>query len=117
MATIGAVTLRPRRGGSQHGDSAVRARPDRLRHGAFIPPAYFAGISTTRHVAGSNLAMLLALTLSVALAVSMGYRATTRALARPRAHRGYREARRLFPLARLRPGRWRQPLPSPADLD
>jgi hypothetical protein len=52
---------------------------------AFIPPAYFAGISTTRHMVGSNLATLLALTLSVALAVSMGYRAVTRALGRPRA--------------------------------
>jgi len=50
---------------------------------AFIPPAYFAGISTTRHMVGSNLATLLALILSVALAVSMGYRAVTRALARP----------------------------------
>jgi hypothetical protein len=44
---------------------------------------YFAGISTTRHMVGANLATLLALTLSVALAVSMGYRAVTRTLARP----------------------------------
>jgi hypothetical protein len=50
---------------------------------AFIPPAYFAGISTTRHMVGSNLATLLALTLSIALAVSMGYRAVTCTLARP----------------------------------
>jgi len=50
---------------------------------AFIPPAYFAGISTTRHMIGSNLATLLALILSLALAVSMGCRAVTRALARP----------------------------------
>jgi Na+/H+ antiporter NhaC len=27
---------------------------------AFIPPAYFAGISTTGHMVGSNLATLLA---------------------------------------------------------
>jgi hypothetical protein len=52
---------------------------------AFLRPAYFAGISTTRHMAGSNLATLLALALSVALAASMGYRAVTRVLARPRA--------------------------------
>jgi len=32
MAAIGAVTLRPRRGGSRHRDGAVRALPDRLRH-------------------------------------------------------------------------------------
>jgi hypothetical protein len=50
---------------------------------AFIPPAYFAGISTTRHMVGSNLATLLALTLSVALAVSMGYQPLTRAVSRP----------------------------------
>jgi hypothetical protein len=55
---------------------------------AFIPPAYFAGISATRHIAGSNLATLLAPALSVALAVSMGYRATTRPLARPGATAG-----------------------------
>jgi hypothetical protein len=45
---------------------------------AFIPPAYFAGISTTRHMVGSNLATLLALTLSIALLVSMGYQAVAR---------------------------------------
>jgi len=39
--------------------------------------------SCCRIVVGSNLATLLALTLSVALVVSMGYRAATRALARP----------------------------------
>lgn len=38
---------------------------------AFIPPAYFAGISTTRHMVGTNLATLLALTVAVALALSM----------------------------------------------
>jgi len=114
MAAIGAVTLRPRRGGSWHRDGADARCLTGCAMAAFIPPAYFAGISTTRHMAGSNLATLLALTLSVALAVSMGYRATTRALARPG---GVPEARHLFPLARLRPGRWRQPLPSLADLD
>jgi hypothetical protein len=38
---------------------------------AFIPPAYFAGISTTRHMVGMNLATALAFVVSVALAVSM----------------------------------------------
>ena|SRR5689334_15490228 len=39
---------------------------------------------TQLHMVGSNLAALLTLTLSVALAVSMGYRAVSRFLARPR---------------------------------
>jgi hypothetical protein len=38
---------------------------------SFIPPAYFAGISTTRHMVGMNLATAIALTISVGLAVSM----------------------------------------------
>jgi hypothetical protein len=51
---------------------------------AFIPPAYFAGISTTRHMVGTNLATLLALTVTVALAASM----VGQALARPRSRPG-----------------------------
>jgi hypothetical protein len=51
---------------------------------AFIPPAYFAGISTTRHMVGTNLATLLALTVAVALAASMA----GQALARPRSGPG-----------------------------
>jgi hypothetical protein len=66
---------------------------------------------------GSNLATLLALTLRITLAASMGYRAVTRALARPGAPpTGVRETRPVFPLARLRPRRRRQPLPSLAGL-
>jgi hypothetical protein len=38
---------------------------------AFIPPAYYAGISTTRHMVGMNLATALAAVVSVALAASM----------------------------------------------
>jgi hypothetical protein len=38
---------------------------------AFIPPGYFAGISTTRHMVGMNLATALAFVVSVALAVSI----------------------------------------------
>jgi hypothetical protein len=38
---------------------------------AFIPPGYFAGISTTRHMVGMNLATALAFVASVALAVSI----------------------------------------------
>jgi hypothetical protein len=38
---------------------------------AFIPPAFFAGISTTRHMVGMNLASALAATIAAALAASM----------------------------------------------
>ncbi len=38
---------------------------------AFIPPAYFAGISTTRHMVGMNLATALAFTISCGLVVSL----------------------------------------------
>ena len=38
---------------------------------AFVPPAYFAGISTTRHMVGMNLSTVLALIVSVPLAVSL----------------------------------------------
>jgi hypothetical protein len=38
---------------------------------AFVPPAYFAGISTTRHMVGMNLATVLALIVSVPLAASL----------------------------------------------
>ena len=46
---------------------------------AFIPPAFFDGISTTRHMVGMNLATALAFTISVALAASMIYRLLARA--------------------------------------
>jgi hypothetical protein len=45
---------------------------------AFIPAAYFDGISTTRHMIGMNLSTALAVPVSVALAVSMLSRAVTR---------------------------------------
>src|SRR5262249_2219930 len=41
-------------------------------------PAYFAGISTTRHMVGTNLATALALLISLALAVSLIYHALAR---------------------------------------
>jgi hypothetical protein len=53
---------------------------------AFIPPAYFAGISTARHTVGTNLATVLALTVAAALAVSMVYQAIRRPASRPAAH-------------------------------
>jgi hypothetical protein len=45
---------------------------------AFIPPAYFAGISTTRHMVGMNLSTGIALVVSIALACSLLYRAMAR---------------------------------------
>ncbi len=38
---------------------------------AFVPPAYFAGISTTRHMVGMNLATALAFTIACGLVVSL----------------------------------------------
>jgi hypothetical protein len=51
---------------------------------AFIPPAYFAGISTTRHMVGMNLATALAFTIAAGMAVSMIRQALTRPTPPPR---------------------------------
>ena len=45
---------------------------------AFVPPAYFAGISTTRHMVGMNLSTVLALIVSVPLAISLLQQAVSR---------------------------------------
>ena len=45
---------------------------------SFVPPAYFAGISTTRHMVGMNLSTVLALIVSVPLAVSLLQQAGSR---------------------------------------
>ncbi|MCW2909455.1 MAG: hypothetical protein JWL68_4244 [Actinomycetia bacterium] len=50
---------------------------------AFIPPAYYAGISTTRHMVGMNLATSLAFVLTAGLAGSMIEQALTRARSGP----------------------------------
>ncbi len=52
---------------------------------AFIPPAYYAGISTTRHMVGMNLATSLAFVVAATLAVSLTQQALTRS--RPAAPR------------------------------
>jgi hypothetical protein len=44
---------------------------------AFVPPAYFDGISTTRHMVGMNLATMLAAVAAVALAISLACQAVT----------------------------------------
>jgi hypothetical protein len=55
---------------------------------AFIPPAYFDGISTARHMAVMNLALALAFAMSVLLAVSMISHGVARAVrgSRPGLH-------------------------------
>jgi hypothetical protein len=45
---------------------------------AFIPPAYYAGVSTTRHMVGTNLATSLAFVVAAGLAVSMIWQLLTR---------------------------------------
>jgi hypothetical protein len=52
---------------------------------AFIPVAYFDGISTTRHMAGMNMATALAVPTSIALVSSMTHQALTGAWRRPQA--------------------------------
>jgi hypothetical protein len=50
----------------------------------FIPPAYFDGISTARHMAVMNFALALAFVMSIALAVSMIYHGAAHARRGPR---------------------------------
>lgn len=83
MAAIAAAALRLRRDDPWHRDGAVLVLcMTACAMAAFVPPAYFAGISTTRHMVGANLATLLALTVSAALAASMGHRAVAAARSR-----------------------------------
>jgi hypothetical protein len=83
MAAVAAMALSRRRGEPWHRDGAAAVL---CMTGcailAFIPPAYFDGISTTRHMVGMNLATALAFPVSIALAVSM----IRRRVARPRPH-------------------------------
>lgn len=51
---------------------------------SFIPPGFFEGISTTRHMVGMNLATWLCIPLSVGLAVSMLAQLATRRRPVPR---------------------------------
>ena len=80
MAAVAITALRLQRGHPWRRDGAVLVLcMTGCAIAAFIPPAYFAGISTTRHMAGTNLATTLALTITIALAASI----TRQALARP----------------------------------
>jgi hypothetical protein len=72
MAVVAIVSLRLTRGRPWRRDgAAVVLCMTGCAVVAFVPPAYFAGISTTRHMVGANLATLLALVVSVALAGSL----------------------------------------------
>jgi len=72
MAAVSAVALTRRRGEAWLRDAAAAAAClTGCAVAAFIPPAYFAGISTTRHMVGMNLATALGGTLTVALALSL----------------------------------------------
>ncbi len=79
MAAVAAVALGRRRGEAWHRDGAAAVLClTGCAVVAFIPPAYFDGISVTRHMVGMNLATALAFALSVALAVSMIRRGVAR---------------------------------------
>ncbi|HUY49366.1 MAG TPA: hypothetical protein VMV92_27190 [Streptosporangiaceae bacterium] len=84
LAAVAIAVLALRRGMAWHRDGAVLVL---CMTGcailAFIPPAYFAGISTTRHMVGTNIATALASVVTVALAVSMIQHALARVRRRP----------------------------------
>ena len=84
MAVVALLALRRKRRKPWHRDGAVLVLcMTACAMVAFIPPAYFAGISTTRHMVGANLATLLALTVAVALAASMIGQALARRRSKP----------------------------------
>jgi hypothetical protein len=79
MATVATVALSRRRGEAWHRDAAAGVLClTGCAMAAFIPPAFFDGISTTRHMVGMNLATALAVPISVALAVSLIRRGVSR---------------------------------------
>ncbi len=80
MASIAIIALFLRRGQAWRRDAAVLVLcMTGCAIAAFIPPAYFAGISTTRHMVGMNIATALAFPVSIALALSMIYQMWRRA--------------------------------------
>jgi hypothetical protein len=75
MAAIAIAALSRRRGAAWHRDGAVLVLcMTGCAIAAFIPPAYFDGISTTRHMVGMNIATAIAFPVSIALALSMARR-------------------------------------------
>jgi hypothetical protein len=79
MALIAIAALLVPRGGAWRRDGAVLVLcMTGCAVAAFIPVAYFDGISTTRHMAGMNMATALAVPISIALVVSIMHQALTR---------------------------------------
>lgn len=79
MGAVGIVALGRRRRAPWHREAAIVVLcMTSCAITGFIPPAYYAGISTTRHMVGMNLATALALTISVVLLVSFAGQALTR---------------------------------------
>lgn len=78
IAAIALIGLRRRHRLPWHRDGAVTVLCLIVcAMAAFIPPAFFDGISTTRHMVGMNLATVLSAALGFALAVSMIAQAVT----------------------------------------
>lgn len=74
MAGVAITTLFLRRGDTWHRDGAVLVLClTGCAVVAFIPAAYFAGLTIARHMTGMNLATALAFPVSAALGVSLGY--------------------------------------------
>jgi hypothetical protein len=72
MAALGIVALMVPGGRAWRRDGAVLVLAmTGCSVAAFLPPAFFAGISTTRHMVGMNLATALAVTGSAALGLSL----------------------------------------------
>ncbi len=72
MAAVAITTLLLRHGSTWHRDAAVLVLcMTGCAIAAFIPAAYFAGITITRHMAGMNLATALAVPISIALIISL----------------------------------------------
>lgn len=85
MALIAIAALFVPRGGAWRRDGAVLVLcMTGCAIAAFIPVAYFDGISTTRHMVGMNLATALAVPISIALVISMAHQALTRIQRRSR---------------------------------
>ena len=86
MTVAGILALRRRRDKPWHRDGAALVLcMVACAVAAFIPPAFFAGISTTRHMVGTNLATALAFVVAAALTGSMISQAVTARRYRPAA--------------------------------
>jgi hypothetical protein len=106
MAAVAITALRLQRGHPWRRDGAVLVLcMTGCATAAFIPPAYFAGISTTRHMASTNLATALALTITIALAISMTWQALPRPPRPPPEPSRHRQTPEAMPSPRQTPPR------------